>query len=117
MQLARIIGTVRASVVQSASLRQAGSCVFMADISGVPLHAVCAGEGPQSLLVLDNVVRIRTACAHNEPGLVTSLSSISRRDPVTIANSSKEETQVKLLPSYRFRGKPYYGEPLSGQHR
>lgn len=79
---------------------------------------MCAGEGPQSLLVLDNVVRIRTACAHNEPGLVTSLSSISRRDPVTNASSSKEETRVKLLPSYRFRDKPYYGERfLSRQHR
>lgn len=63
------------------------------------------------MLVLDNVVRIRTACAHNEPELVNSLSSISRSDPGAInASSSNSSERVKILPSYHFRGKPYYGE-------
>jgi hypothetical protein len=73
----------------------------------------CAGEGPQALLVLDNVVRIRAACAHNDPGLVTGLSSLIYRQAGNYG-SSKNGQQVppaaELLPKYSFRGKTYYGE-------
>lgn len=64
---------------------------------GIPFFV---GEGERSLLVLDNVVRIRTACAHNEPELLAALSSIARRDK---AGSQ----QVQLVSDFQFRGKVF----------
>lgn len=62
----------------------------------------CAGEGERSLLVLDNVVRIRTACAHNEPELLAALSSIARRD-------KSGPQQVELVNDFKFRGQVFQG--------
>jgi hypothetical protein len=59
--------------------------------------------------VLDNVVRIRTACAHNEPELLAALTSIARRDPPSVPGQPHQQ-QVQLLPSFQFRGETYPGE-------
>lgn len=69
-----------------------------------------AGEGEHSLLLLDNVVRIRTACAHNEPELISTLQSIARREHWgTNTTSQGKQQRVRLLPSFTFRGKAYEG--------
>jgi len=64
------------------------------------------GEGERSYLILKNVVRIRTACAHNEEDLVAALQSISRRSPGGVASKQQE---VVLAPTFSFRGKGYAG--------
>lgn len=66
----------------------------------------CTGEGDRSYLILKNVVRIRTACAHNEEDLVAALQSISRRSPGR--NDSKQQ-EVLLAPTFSFRGRGYAG--------
>lgn len=55
--------------------------------------------------MLDNVIRIRTACAHNEPELVAALQSIVWRS----TPSGIRQQEVELLPKYIFRGKEYDG--------
>jgi hypothetical protein len=59
--------------------------------------------------VLDNVVRIRTACAHNEPELIQALQSIARRDSSSKQPGSKQQ-QVELVPTFTWRGKRFEGE-------
>lgn len=58
-------------------------------------------------------MRIRTACAHNEPELLAALTSIARRDPPCVAGQPHQQ-QVQLLSRFQFRGKNYQGELSAG---